>query len=521
MRHSKKRRNGTFRLGKPGKRATRTNIKHTVHKRGGMISLAHFEWKKMLAPNVACMRKVDTNGLYAIKTVLKADVRNSFDLSTQLFAERKILIENASHPNAHLVSLWYAFHNKTRVYLATKYYPNGSLYDFLKQKRQSDTITIHQASLYAWEMFQAIKNLHGRNIVHRDIKLDNILVDTDGHIYLTDFGVAKENVLRDYTGANTICGTWPYIAPEIHNCTESGGEEYGKAVDWWSFGVLLYEIITGVTPNVQPGTACKIDVGWEERLQQRLTSITKTSDNAMLNTTKLNDFMINGLGLPSDCLPDVSVWTEPLKKNYSGNNHQVKLETLVQNEYPTTKGIIEWYRIILKNPEKIDAVVNNFSSLRILTDTTDSWMRDILTNIRTNIDDETARHLITQLLVLDPKQRMVCDEDIQAHEFFNHKEHTQPIQPSPPPSLTYIPSRLFNEAMHMNKRSFEQNEDIATCDDRDIYKEWNFNRTPEIIGGNHIKFKTRGSGNVKATKRTQSRRTTPRKAVATNTNLVY
>ena len=89
----------------------------------------------------------------------------------------------------------------------------------------------------------ALEYLHERNIVYRDLKPENILIQADGHIALTDFGLAKDGVDSFVTGAKSFCGTPEYLAPEIIH-----RKGHGKAVDWWSLGMLIYELLTGLPP---------------------------------------------------------------------------------------------------------------------------------------------------------------------------------------------------------------------------------------------------------------------------------
>jgi serine/threonine protein kinase len=97
--------------------------------------------------------------------------------------------------------------------------------------------------LYSAEIILAIEHLHMKNIVFRDLKPENVLLDAEGHIALTDFGLSKEGVLDWTRGTNSFCGSVAYLSPEILNKTG-----HGKAVDWYLLGVMIYEMLVGIPP---------------------------------------------------------------------------------------------------------------------------------------------------------------------------------------------------------------------------------------------------------------------------------
>ena len=142
-------------------------------------------------------------------------------------SERDILNE-IKHP--FIVRLRFAFQSEGKLYLVTDYYNGGTLFFHL---RKAVCFTEARARFYAAELLLALDHLHTQNIIYRDLKLENVLLDHLGHIALTDFGLSKQDI--DKTGgATTFCGTPDYVAPELLR-----NQKYGKAVDWWSFGVLL------------------------------------------------------------------------------------------------------------------------------------------------------------------------------------------------------------------------------------------------------------------------------------------
>jgi len=173
--------------------------------------------------------------IYAMK-VLKKSVIAALGQVEHTKSERDILFV-IRHP--FIVRLRFSFQSDDKLFLITDYYNGGSLYSHL---RKSKFFSEERARFYAAELLLALEHLHLQQIVYRDLKLENILMDHLGHISLTDFGLSKQDIDK-CGGATTFCGTAEYIAPELLN-----NQKYGKAVDWWSFGILLFEMMNGTTP---------------------------------------------------------------------------------------------------------------------------------------------------------------------------------------------------------------------------------------------------------------------------------
>uniref|UniRef100_A0AAQ4NYJ2 Ribosomal protein S6 kinase n=1 Tax=Gasterosteus aculeatus aculeatus TaxID=481459 RepID=A0AAQ4NYJ2_GASAC len=185
------------------------------------------------------VRKVSgsTSGkIFAMKVLKKAMiVRNAKD-TAHTKAERNIL-EEVKHP--FIVDLIYAFQTGGKLYLILEYLSGGELFMQLEREGifMEDT-----ACFYLAEISMALGHLHQKGIIYRDLKPENIMLNNNGHVKLTDFGLCKESI-HDGTVTHTFCGTIEYMAPEI--LMRSG---HNRAVDWWSLGALMYDMLTGAPP---------------------------------------------------------------------------------------------------------------------------------------------------------------------------------------------------------------------------------------------------------------------------------
>ncbi|KAI9918337.1 hypothetical protein PsorP6_011536 [Peronosclerospora sorghi] len=208
---------------------------------------------------------------YAMKVLKKQQVVSSGLVNTTM-AERKILTD-ISHP--FVVKLHYAFQSESKLYLVMDYLSGGSLATHLRRRRKFPE---EWARFYAAEVAAAIAHLHSANIIYRDAKLENVLMDHDGHVRITDFGLSKVGV-SGLKGATTFCGTAAYIAPELLK-----GRNYGKAADWWSFGILLYEMIGGKPPYYHRNR----DIMFQTILKQDWVTFSPSFSDAAIS-------LINGL----------------------------------------------------------------------------------------------------------------------------------------------------------------------------------------------------------------------------------
>lgn len=185
------------------------------------------------------VRKKDSGRIYAMKILSKKVIVQKKEIAHTI-GERDILVRTALADSQFIVGLKFSFQTSTDLYLVTDFMSGGELFWHLQKEGRFDE---HRAKFYIAELIIALKHLHDSDIVYRDLKPENILLDANGHVALCDFGLSKANLSSNGT-TNTFCGTTEYLAPEV--LLDDKG--YTKMVDFWSLGVLVFEMCCGWSP---------------------------------------------------------------------------------------------------------------------------------------------------------------------------------------------------------------------------------------------------------------------------------
>jgi len=182
---------------------------------------------------VYLVQDIFTKKLYAKKTIKKAKISINEKLLKTHKNEREIL-SSINHPS--IVKLFYTFHDLNYINFILEYIPGGEIFYHLSKRK---TFNENDTAFYLAELSQAIYHLHTvAGVVYRDLKPENVLLNSKGHVVLTDFGLSSLDEV-----CHSILGTPQFTAPEVLK-----GEEYSYPADWWSFGIMMYDMLIGETP---------------------------------------------------------------------------------------------------------------------------------------------------------------------------------------------------------------------------------------------------------------------------------
>jgi len=262
--------------------------------------------------------------LYAMKVLKKEELRKRKQVE-HTKSERRIL-EKIHHP--FVVGLHCAFQTKEKLYFVLDYWPGGELFFYIQNFHWFPEKI---ARFYASNILLGLEVLHSNNIVYRDLKPENVLIDKDGYAKITDFGLSKENIQGNQQ-ATSFWGTPEYLAPETLLRTGTG-----KASDWWSFGAIIYEMLAGLPP-------------FYDKNRQELYNNIKNMEIDFLNDSSLNEKGVSDEG--KDLLSKLLV-KDPSKRLGGGDRDAEEIK-----EHPWFKNNYNDFSTIMDKTEKPPYIPN-------------------------------------------------------------------------------------------------------------------------------------------------------------------
>ncbi|KAF9116127.1 Serine/threonine-protein kinase MRCK alpha [Mortierella sp. AM989] len=252
---------------------------------------------------VSIVRSRLDGGIYAMKTLNKMYILSQKDKILYMEERQVLAITSEWFPTLHA-----AFQDEINLYLVMEFAPGGDLYSILDKKQdelnkahglsgsaeaeqdaddsddEDTTLTEDEIRFYIAEIVLAVSELHQNSYIHRDLKPQNILLDATGHIMLADFGAcARLDASGQVHGQTVPLGTWDYMSPEVVDA-QSGGKPYGKEVDWWAVGVVMYELLVG-----EPPFFAESAMGIIRLLRDHEVCITEIESSAFVTSKAIKD----------------------------------------------------------------------------------------------------------------------------------------------------------------------------------------------------------------------------------------
>jgi serine/threonine protein kinase len=320
----------------------------------------------------------DDGRLYAMKVLEKSWIIQE-DVTECAMTERRVLEAVRHHP--FLITLHYAFQTDSKLYLVLDYMSGGDLATISNDRK----FTEDEVKIYIGETILALEHLHKLGIVHRDVKLENILLDLDGHAVLSDFGLSRMFSPHEKNQTYSSCGTLCYMAPEMVETKAAG---HGRAVDWWSLGIATYELLTGQLPfesQSEPDT--DDDLAWEIVTAEPYIPDDLSSDTA--------DFISKLLV------------KDPRKRLGGGKDDAEELK-----RHPFLK-VINWSELAQKNtwPPFIPRKTNELDVSDFLDECTQTTTADLPVTLPPNCDE-----IFRGYSYISPSVR--CSEHVESGEHF-------------------------------------------------------------------------------------------------------